>query len=183
MERAGHAAAKFSTAICPAPSRVCQRSYAICIPSQVSGVEPNAFDSLIANSTETPVRPTTSHRELRWHQLSLDWAPHLIFTGHASGLIETNRSQHQTSYHIEMSGISVNNGRLERDQSVGIYPLVPSALHAGTRRISRNSVSSPAERQNTAYPLTSVRPAARRTVPTPAYQFRTAIAGSGLYSR
>ena len=31
---------------------------------------------------------------------------------------------HQTSYHIEMSGISVNNGRLERDQSVGIYPLV-----------------------------------------------------------
>ena len=43
---------------------------------------------------------------------------------YASGLIETNRSQHQTSYHIEMSGISVNNGRLERDQSVGIYPLV-----------------------------------------------------------
>ena len=40
-----------------------------------------------------------------------------------SGLIETNRSQHQTSYHIEMSGISVNNGRLERDRSVGIYPL------------------------------------------------------------
>ena len=24
-----------------------------------------------------------------------------------------------------MSGISVNNGRLERDRSVGIYPLVP----------------------------------------------------------
>ena len=34
-----------------------------------------------------------------------------------SGLIETNRSQHQTSYHSEMSGISVNNGRLERDRS------------------------------------------------------------------
>ena len=44
-------------------------------------------------------------------------------SGAASGLIETNRSQHQTSYHIEMSGISVNNGRLERDRSVGIYPL------------------------------------------------------------
>ena len=40
-----------------------------------------------------------------------------------SGLIETNRSQHQTIYHIEISGISVNNGRLERDRSVGIYPL------------------------------------------------------------
>ena len=52
---------------------------------------------------------------------------HLIANGHypslPSGLNETNSSQHQTSYHIEMSGISVNNGRLERDRSVGIYPL------------------------------------------------------------
>ena len=47
----------------------------------------------------------------------------------SSGLIETNRSKHQTSYHIEMSGISVNNGRLERDRSVGIYPLEASGCN------------------------------------------------------
>ena len=38
----------------------CQRSYAICIPSHVSGVEPKAFDSRIAISTDTPVRPFNS---------------------------------------------------------------------------------------------------------------------------
>lgn len=54
------AATKRSTAIFPARSRACRRSYAICIPSQVSGVEPNAFESRIAMSAEIPVRPFTS---------------------------------------------------------------------------------------------------------------------------
>ncbi len=40
-----------------------------------------------------------------------------------SGLNATNTSKHQTSYHIETPGTSVNNGRLEGDRSVGIYPL------------------------------------------------------------
>ena len=60
MEPTDHAAAKCSTSICPARSRACQRSQAICIPSQVSGVEPKAFDSRIAISTEIPVRSFTS---------------------------------------------------------------------------------------------------------------------------
>ena len=60
--------------------------------------------------------PGTPEPRLRGY--NLPQAPRL-----ASGLIETNRSKHQTSYHIEMLGISVNNGRLERDRSVGIYPL------------------------------------------------------------
>ena len=49
-----HAVAKRSTAISPARARACHRSYAICIPSHASGVEPKAFDSRIAISTETP---------------------------------------------------------------------------------------------------------------------------------
>ena len=56
-----------------------------------------------------------------------------------SGLIETNRSQHQTSYHIEMSGISVNIGRLERDRSVGIYPLGHVLINKFTKRAGCDS--------------------------------------------
>ena len=74
-------------------------------------------------------------------------APETGARGDASGLNETNSSQHQTSYHIEMSGISVNNGRLERDRSVGIYPLVTRLATVKRRksgRVERGRESQPA---------------------------------------
>ena len=52
--------AKCSTEICVVRFRASQRSCAICIPSQVSGVEPNAFDRRIAISMEMPVRSLMS---------------------------------------------------------------------------------------------------------------------------
>ena len=50
---------KRSTAITAARPRACQSRRPSCIPSQVSGVEPKAFDSRIAISTEILVRPFT----------------------------------------------------------------------------------------------------------------------------
>ena len=55
------------------------------------------------------------------------FAPSTVAGGKASGLNATNTSKHQTSYHIETPGTSVNNGRLEGDRSVGIYPLVAAS--------------------------------------------------------
>jgi len=52
-----HAVGKRSTVVSPARVRACHRSYATCIPSHVSGVEPKASDRRIAISTETPGRP------------------------------------------------------------------------------------------------------------------------------
>ena len=59
---AARAVAKRSTVISAARSRACRRSYANCIPSHVSGVEPKAFDNRTAISAETPVRPARRPR-------------------------------------------------------------------------------------------------------------------------
>ena len=55
------AGAKRSTSSCAVRSRACHRSWAVCIPSQVSGVEPNALRQPHRQlPPETPARSFTS---------------------------------------------------------------------------------------------------------------------------
>ena len=85
--------------------------------------------SIIRATSSTRLKRTSDMAPSLTFKYTISVSSAMLVLPSASGLIETNRSQHQTSYHIEMSGISVNNGRLERDRSVGIYPLVRKQMY------------------------------------------------------
>ncbi len=55
-----YAALKERTRILSTRPRACHRSYAVCMPSQASGLEPKAFESRIAISIEIPDLSFTS---------------------------------------------------------------------------------------------------------------------------